>query len=228
MPSLLVRKPNTLNIAAPPAIRVRSASYRSTVNAPNRRRLPGTVKDRDRPVLRAVHTQHRAKISLLERAANSPLCPCRANPPEDRCPLSRCISKWSQLSKSSVSVSLTRTGTKRSLAPSYLSPNMWARDHKYLPSTLLCADIMSKNSLRLSPLPRASVIWFVDLDRESKTVDEDIHQTEDTSLPSGLIVHVAHADESADQVFRLDIRAYLASSDGPVQQNASSLRQLLK
>ncbi len=70
------------------------------------------------------------------------------------------------------------------------------------------------------------MICVADLHWEAKTVDEDIYEGKDLRLPSRLIVHVAHAHESADQGFGLDIGAYLASSDGPVQQNGSSPRQL--
>jgi xanthine dehydrogenase YagR molybdenum-binding subunit len=41
----------------------------------------------------------------------------------------------------------------------------------------------------------------------AKAVDEDIHQAQDGDLPAGLVVHVAHADESAQKVFWTERRS---------------------
>ena len=49
---------------------------------------------------------------------------------------------------------------------------------------------------------------------ETKTIDEDIHQAENTGLPAGLIVHEAHADEGAKEIFGTNIGAYLPSGNG--------------
>jgi hypothetical protein len=68
------------------------------------------------------------------------------------------------------------------------------------------------------------VICFADLYRETKTIDEDIHQAENTRLPAGLIVHVAHADEGAQEIFGTDVGAYLSSGNGAVQQDAGRFR----
>jgi hypothetical protein len=75
----------------------------------------------------------------------------------------------------------------------------------------------TSNALRSCLLYRASMICFADLDWESKTVDEDVHQAENTCLPAGLIVHVAHSHEGAEEVLGADVGAYLACGDGPVQ-----------
>jgi hypothetical protein len=64
--------------------------------------------------------------------------------------------------------------------------------------------------------------------RDAKTVYQDIHQTQDVGLPSGLVVREAHADERADQVFGLDIGPYLAVCDCALQKIAGSLCQLLE
>jgi len=62
------------------------------------------------------------------------------------------------------------------------------------------------------------VICFADLCWETKTIDENIHQAHNTRLPAGLILHVAHADEGAEEIFGTDVGAYLSSGNGVVQQ----------
>jgi len=73
------------------------------------------------------------------------------------------------------------------------------------------------------------VICFADLYWETKTIEEDIHQAENTRLPAGLIVHVAHADQGTQEILRTDVVAdfagrlaavgaqfaYLLDPDGP-------------
>ena len=86
-------------------------------------------------------------------------------------------------------------------------------------------EICTSIALRSCSLRRANVICFADLYWETKTIDEDIHQAENTRLPAGLIVHVAHADEGAKEIFGTDVGAYLSSGNGAVQQDADRLRQ---
>jgi len=61
------------------------------------------------------------------------------------------------------------------------------------------------------------VICFVDPRWETETIDEDIHQSDHTRLPAGLILHMAHADEGAQEIFGTDVRAYLSCGNGAVQ-----------
>src|SRR5882672_1868814 len=68
----------------------------------------------------------------------------------------------------------------------------------------------------------------VDVCLYAKAIDEDIQQPQHGRLPAGLIVHVAHADECAQNVFRADIGAYLAGRDGAVQQGADGFGQALE
>ena len=69
------------------------------------------------------------------------------------------------------------------------------------------------------------MICFADLYWKTKTIDEDIDQAENARLPAGLILHVAHADEGAEEIFGTDVGAYLSSGNGAVQQNAGRFRQ---
>ena len=80
-------------------------------------------------------------------------------------------------------------------------------------------------ALRSCSLCLSSVICFANLYWETKTIDEDIHQAENTRLPAGLILHVAHADEGAQEIFGTDVGAYLASGNGAVQQDGGRFRQ---
>jgi hypothetical protein len=72
---------------------------------------------------------------------------------------------------------------------------------------------------------RAGVIWFADLYWETQAVNEDIDQAENARLPAGLILHVAHADKGAEEIFGTDVGAYLSSGNGAVQQDAGRFRQ---
>ena len=69
------------------------------------------------------------------------------------------------------------------------------------------------------------MICFAELYWETKTIDEDIHQAENTRLPAGLIVHVAHADEGAKEILGTDVGAYLSSGNSAVEQDAGRSRQ---
>jgi hypothetical protein len=86
-------------------------------------------------------------------------------------------------------------------------------------------EIYSSIAFRSCSLCRSSVICFADLYWETKTIDKDIHQAENTRLPAGLIVHVAHTDEGAKEIFGTDVGAYLSSGNGAVQQDADRFRQ---
>ena len=79
-------------------------------------------------------------------------------------------------------------------------------------------------ALRSRSFRNDSMICFTNLHRETKTINEDIHQAENTGLPAGLIVHEAHADEGAKEIFGTNIGAYLPSGNGPVQQDADRFR----
>ena len=59
----------------------------------------------------------------------------------------------------------------------------------------------------------------------AQSVDENIHEPKDVLLPAGLVVHVAHAHEGAQQVFRADVAADFAGRDRAVQQRADRSRQ---
>ena len=69
------------------------------------------------------------------------------------------------------------------------------------------------------------MIWFADLYWETQAVNEDIDQAENARLPAGLILHVAHADKGAEEIFGTDVGAYLSSGNGAVEQDGGRFRQ---
>src|SRR5258708_12535274 len=64
-----------------------------------------------------------------------------------------------------------------------------------------------------------------DVGLHAKAVDEDVDQAQDGRLPTGLVVHVAHADEGPQKVFRADIATDLPTRHAPAQQSPHGLRQ---
>ncbi len=63
---------------------------------------------------------------------------------------------------------------------------------------------------------------------DTQPVDEDVDKPQDTGLPAGLIVHVAHAEKGPEQVFRADVVADFAACDRSIEQRADGPRQLVE
>src|SRR5258708_696175 len=69
-----------------------------------------------------------------------------------------------------------------------------------------CRTLLAAPARRLSPKPALHALRGV-VAAHAKAIDEDIDQPQDALLPTGLVVHVAHADEGPQKVFRADITA---------------------